>query len=332
MVFIGGQFPETMQRETVFMTMKHYLAVEIGGTKLQVALGDGAGLIEERWRAEVRPEWGGEGIREQLAKIIEEVLVSREINAVGVGFGGPVDWGAGTICCSHQIRGWSEFPLADWIRERTGVRVFVENDANVAALGEALNGAGKGMDPVFYTTLGSGVGGGLVVRGRIYHGARPGESEIGHLRLDRAGAIVESRCSGWAVDARIRDEIRRNPTSLLSEMCRGMERGEARHLGLAVEAGDQLACSILKDTAEDLAFALSHVIHLMHPSVLVVGGGLSLLGEPLRDKIARALPCYVMEAMHPVPEVRLAALGEDSVPVGALLLAASGGGRDLDAS
>ncbi len=306
--------------------MKRYLAVEIGGTKLQVALGDGAGVVLERWRAAVRQDLGGEGIREQLSSIFPEALARCEIGAIGVGFGGPVDWSTGRICCSHQIRGWSDFPLGDWIRERTGVAVFVDNDANVAALSEALTGAGKGRDPVFYITLGSGVGGGLVVQGRIYHGAKPGESEIGHVRLDRAGTIVESRCSGWAVDARIREGIARHPTSLLLGLCRGMKRGEARHLARAVEAGDELAGSILKNTAEDLAYALSHVIHLMHPSVVVVGGGLSLVGEPLRCALAGALPGCVMEAMHPVPEVRLAALGEDSVPVGALLLAACGGG------
>ncbi len=306
--------------------MKRYLAVEIGGTKLQVALGDGGGVVLARWRAEVRRDLGGEGIREQLSRMIPEALGCCEIEAIGVGFGGPVDWSTGRICCSHQIEGWSEFPLGDWIRLKAEVPVFVDNDANVAALGEALNGAGKGRDPVFYITLGSGVGGGLVVQRRIYHGAKPGESEIGHVRLDRAGAIVESRCSGWAVDGRIREGIARHPSSLLAELCRGIERGEARHLARAVKAGDELACSILNYTAGDLAFALSHVIHLMHPSVVVVGGGLSLVGELLRGALAEALPGAVMEAMHPVPEVALAALGEDSVPVGALLLAANGGG------
>ncbi len=304
------------------MDSKLYLAVEIGGTKLQVALGTGGGLIVQRWRAEVRRELGGEGIREQLSRIFPEALKGPGVQSVGVGFGGPVDWAAGKICCSHQIPGWLDFPLGDWIRDLAGVDAFIDNDANVAALGEALKGAGRGENPVFYITLGSGVGGGLVDQGRIFHGAKPGESEIGHVRLDRAGTIVESRCSGWAVDRRIREAIQRHPESLLTDLCRGSARGEARHLARAVMAGDALGCRILKETVDDLAFALSHVIHLMHPSVVVVGGGLSLLGPPLRDALAEALPVHVMEAMHPVPDVRLAELGEDSVPVGALLLAA----------
>ena len=102
-----------------------------------------------------------------------------------------MDWRTGKICCSHQIEGWSDFDLGGWLKKLTGALVFVDNDANVAALGEASHGAGRNANPVFYVTLGSGVGGGLVVDGRIYHGATPGEAEIGHVRLDRAGTILE---------------------------------------------------------------------------------------------------------------------------------------------
>jgi glucokinase len=160
----------------------------------------------------------------------------------------------------------------------------------------------------------------LVVDGKIYHGAIPGEAEIGHVRLDRAGTIVEERCSGWAVDRRIR-EATKDSKGKLAELCRGMNAGEARHLSAALEADDPLAAKILKETADDLAFALSHVVHLCHPEVIVIGGGLSLVGEPLRAAISSTLPKFVMHAFHPAPTIALAALGEDSVPTGALLLA-----------
>lgn len=299
-----------------------FMAVEIGGTKLQVVVGDGEGRIQHRWRDEVRSELGGAGIRERLEQIFVEVKEGYAIAAVGVGFGGPVDVKSGRIRCSHQIEGWADYALRDWVGERVGVEVVVDNDANVAALGEALVGAGEGLNPVSYVTLGSGVGGGLVVDGAIYHGASPGESEIGHLRLDRSGAVVESRCSGWAVDARIREAVRRNPVGLLAERCRGMVRGEARHLREALEAGDPQAIALLGEVAGDLAFGLSHVVHLAHPEVLVLGGGLSLVGEALRAAVEAALEGFVMEAFRPLPRVRLAGLGEDSVPVGALLMAA----------
>jgi glucokinase len=198
----------------------------------------------------------------------------------------------------------------------------VDNDANVAALAEAKRGAGAGFDPVFYVTLGSGVGGGLVVGGRIYHGAAPGESEIGHLRLDKSGVVVEQRCAGWAVDARIRRLKAEGVSSLLVDWMEPIPGGEAKLLARALAANDTVAKRILEETAEDLAFALSHVVHLYHPMVVVLGGGLSLVGEPLRAAVAARLPEFVMEVFQGGPQIKLAALGEDAVPVGALLLAA----------
>jgi glucokinase len=240
---------------------------------------------------------------------------------VGVGFGGPVDWRAGRICRSHQIEGWSEFDLGGWLHELVRVPVEVENDANLAALGEALQGAGKGFNPVFYVTLGSGVGGGLVVDGHIYHGAPPGEAEIGHLRLDRQGTIVEKRCSGWAVDEKIRRLKAKAPASFLARLTNNGQGGEARFLPQALAANDPGAGAIVGETAEDLAFALSHVTHLFHPEVIVIGGGLALTGEPLRAAVAQTLPRFLMEVFGAGPEIRLAALLEDAVPVGALFLA-----------
>jgi glucokinase len=297
-----------------------YLGIEIGGSKLQMVLGDG-GAIVRRWRLTVVPDKGGAGIREQIESTLSEILTLASPPSIGAGFGGPVDWRTGQIRCSHQIEGWTGFELGQWLHSLGTVPVRVDNDANTAALGEALHGAGKGFDPVFYVTLGSGVGGGLVADGRIYHGTTPGEAEIGHVRLDRRGATVESRCSGWAVDRKIRALKTKEPGSLLNGMIGEVKGGEAKHLSAALEKGDAAARNILNDTAEDLAFGLSHVVHLFHPAVIVIGGGLSLVGEPLRQAVAQALPRFIMEAFAPGPQIALAALGEDAVPVGALVLA-----------
>lgn len=299
------------------------LAIEIGGTKLQLALGDERGKILERKRAAVDRAQGGAGIRRQIESAIPELIHGRRIDAVGVGFGGPVDWQTGRVCLSHHIEGWSDFDLAGWLGQLTGARVVVDNDANVAALGEARAGAGVGFDPVFYVTLGSGVGGGLVAGGRIYHGLKPGECEIGHLRLDRNGTIVESRCSGWSVDARIRALAAAEPSSTLARMIGAQRGAEARHLGPALAQGDPLAQRIVSEVASDLALALSHAVHLFHPAVIVLGGGLTGIGEPLRAGVEKELRGLVMEAFAPGPPVRLSALGEDVVPVGALFLAAA---------
>jgi glucokinase len=300
-----------------------FLGIEIGATKLQLVLGDGDGRISQRRRVAVDRARGGAGIREQIAAVLGEWRGSHAWQAVGVGYGGPVDWRTGHIRCSHQVEGWENFPLGEWLRELTGVPVSVENDSNAAALGEALHGAGAGLSPVFYTNSGSGVGGGLVVDGRLYHGAAPGEAEFGHLRLDQAGTIVEDRCSGWAVDRKVRDVARARPEGVLGRLCAGQQGGEARHLAAALAQGDSDAAAILHSTATDHAFALSHVVHLFHPAVIVLGGGLALLGEPWRAAVAEHLPRLVMEAFHPAPPVKLAALGEDVVPVGALALAAA---------
>lgn len=304
--------------------LKSFLGIEIGGTKLQLVLGDANGRIHDRRRLVVAATEGAAGIRRQIERTIPELLADKKISAVGVGFGGPVDWRTGQINRSHQLAGWSGFALADWLRGQTGTEVFVDNDANVAALGEALGGAGVGLNPVVFVTLGSGVGGGLVADGKIYHGATPGEAEIGHLRLDRTGTTVESRCAGWAVDARIRDLNRREPAGLLARLAGNEARGEARHLAAALQQGDAAAERILREVAQDLAFGLSHVVHLFHPQVIILGGGLSGVGEPLRAAVAAALVGFTMEAFQPGSEIRLPALGEDSVPIGALLLAGAG--------
>jgi glucokinase len=293
------------------------LGIEIGGTKLQIVSGDTSGAIRERRRFHVDVSRGAAGIRSQIEAVIKDIPAK----AIGVGFGGPVDWQTGQICCSHQIEGWAGFSLGEWLASISGVPVRVDNDANLAALGEATRGAGVGFNPLFYVTLGSGVGGGLIIDNKIYHGAKPGESEIGHIRLDRNGTILESRCSGWAVDAKIRKLKETGADSILCKVIGEEIGGEARHLARALQENDAAALEILHDTAEDLAFGLSHVTHLFHPEVIVLGGGLSLLGEPLRAAVAKELPQFIMKVFGEGPQTRLAALGEDAVPTGALIAA-----------
>jgi glucokinase len=292
--------------------MRRFIGIEIGGTKLQIVAGDDNGMITERLRFAVAPRDGGAAIREQIEKALPDFVDKTNAQAIGIGFGGPVDWETGCICCSHQIEGWSEFPIQTWHSEMIGLPVRVDNDANVAALGEALHGAGRGRHTVFYVTLGSGVGGGLVVGGKIYYGAKPGESEIGHVRLDRSGTTVESRCSGWAVDKKMRDAKLADTNG-----------GEAKVLRQLVETGNPVAQKVLVETSDDLAFGLSHVVHLFHPEIIVLGGGLSLVGEPLRAAVEAAMGKYIMQAFAPAPVLALSELQEDAVPIGALALAAS---------
>jgi glucokinase len=304
------------------MTTPHYVAIEIGGTKLQLCAGTADGTILDRRRFLVERDRGAEGIREQIAQAVPELVAKWQPAAIAAGYGGPVEWRTGRIWRSYHIAGWSDFPLGDWLREKTGLPSFVENDSNLATLGEALCGAGKGMSPVFYTNMGSGVGGGLAVDGRIYHGAPPGEMEFGHLRLHGPDRILEDDCAGWSLDRAIRAAVEKAPESKLAQLVAADPGGEARHLAAALEAGDPLAQSLLATQAGHLANALGVVVQLLHPEVIVIGGGVSLLGEPLRAAVAERLPSFIMDVFQPGPQVRLAGLREDSVPVGALLMAA----------
>jgi len=146
--------------------LKRCLGIEIGGTKLLIVTGDQSGRIETSWRAAVERGAGAKRIRGQIERGIRQ-MSRGGVAAVGVGFGGPINWRTGKIERSYQIEGWSGCELGTWIAKVAGAPAAVDNDANVGALGVAMRGAGMKANPVFYVTLGSGVGGGVVVGGRI---------------------------------------------------------------------------------------------------------------------------------------------------------------------
>ncbi|NIA31241.1 MAG: ROK family protein [Actinobacteria bacterium] len=300
---------------------EHYIGIEIGGTKLQIVVGDEQCNIVKHYRISVDKEKGAAGIQQEIEATLKNLPNEYNPRAIGVGFGGPVDCETGEIAVSHQISGWSGFQLVSWLGDMTGLPVQVENDANTAALGEAIKGVGKDFSIVFYITLGSGVGGGLVADGKIYHGMKPGEAEIGLMMFDKSGANLESHCSGWAVDAKIRQYIAKNPHTILAQLAGKESKAQARFLVPAMAQGDDGARKILEETADDLAFGLSHVVHLLNPAIIILGGGLSLIGEPLRATVSSLIRKYITKAYLPGPEIEIAALGEDVVCIGALLLA-----------
>src|SRR5437764_3445532 len=142
-----------------------YLGIEIGGTKLQLGLGRGDGRLLGLWRGTVNPAAGGEGIRQQILAAVLELLATSNadwvsLRGVGVGFGGPTDDRTQRVIKSHHVAGWEDFPLAEWLTGHLWVPVVICNDADAACLAEATTGAGRGVSPVFYMTIGSGIGGG----------------------------------------------------------------------------------------------------------------------------------------------------------------------------
>ena len=308
------------------------LGIEIGGTKLQTAIVDSGGAVLGRVADRVDPAGGAEGIRAVLAGQLDRAVREARgrgiaIRAAGIGFGGPVDRDRGVVATSFHVGGWGEFPLAAWVADRLGalvgaIPVILENDSNAATLGEALAGAGRGSRVVLYSNSGSGIGAGLVIDGALYRGRPCGEMELGHLRLSRGGGILEETSAGWALDGKVREAIAADPgCGLAREAAKGAEAPSARFLPAALAAGDATARAILDEAAGFYAHALAHAVHLLNPDVIVLGGGVAAIGEPWRESVARQIESLLMVPFRPGPPVRLAALGEDVVPVGAALAA-----------
>jgi glucokinase len=312
-----------------------FLGIEIGGTKLQLGLGHGDGRLSALWRGTVEVAAGPEGIRRQITAAVPELLAKAgldraQIQGVGIGFGGPVDDATRTIIKSHQIEGWDGFPLADWITDMLGWSTVLGNDADVAGLAEALFGAGKGLSPIFYITIGSGIGGGFIINGEIYRGCGRGAGEIGHLRLppqSNAGSrrtIVEHVASGWGIEdeARLRAEDVSWARKLLGLAADRPERITARLVGEAAERGDEFASRILGHAWACLAEAICQVIALLCPRRIVIGGGVSLMGEKLLFQPLRSLVAErVFRPFADCYDIAPAALGEEVVVHGALALA-----------
>ena len=300
--------------------MKSFAGIEISGSRLQIVIGDDRAHIHQRYNFSIDGTAGAEAMCKQITTTFDEIDTDI-IRGIGIGFGGPVDHKTGKIWTSYEIEGWSNFPIRNWLSDLTGVFVSVENDANVAAYGEALFGSGKNYDNVYYVMLGCGVGAGHVLEKNIYHGHRPGETEMGHIRLDKAGRTVESSCSVLAIEEKIRDANIKYPNSKLAKLTSRLHTGEYKHLMEAVSFNDEAAIEILRHTADDLAFSLSHAVHLLHPETVIIGGESSLACEPLRKAVEEKLRHYLMDAFHPGPDIQLSKLKEDAVAVGALALA-----------
>jgi glucokinase len=286
-----------------------FIGIEIGGTKLQLGVGPGDGTLAGLWRGGVDLAAGGAGIRRQIVAAVPELLAQASVErprvrGLGIGFGGPVDDATRGVLKSHQVGGWDGFPLAAWAEEALGLPTALGNDADCAGLAEALFGAGKGLSPIFYMTIGSGIGGGLVVNGEVYRGTGKGAAEVGHLRMATADGpkVLELVASGWAID-------------------RAAGRS-GREVAEAVAHGDTAARAVVDAACGYLAEALCHVIALLCPRRIVIGGGVSLMGEevffaPLRRMVAERVFRPFADCYEIVP----AALGEEVVVHGALALA-----------
>ncbi len=326
------------------------LGIEIGGTKLQLGVGDGEHAhFEALERYDVNPQHGAEGILRQIADSARNLCSRFNIQRVGFGFGGPVDGSSGRVITSHQIEGWTDCALVDWVHESLSLPAVLGNDCDCAALAEARYGAGQGHRTVFYVTVGTGVGGGLVINECVHGTDRPAVAEIGHLRPGLLAtdphATVESLASGWGIAAtaraalqdepqRLHDRLLPNGRPSLTETDRAdlLHRcnGDAKSLttltiGEAASAGNQGARAILRTGTDALGWAIAQMVALVAPDVIVIGGGVSLMGDELfLDPIREAVRQYVFPPLADAVSLTSPKLGEEVVVHGAIALGSQG--------
>ncbi|MCW5951944.1 MAG: ROK family protein [Propionibacteriaceae bacterium] len=313
------------------------IGVEIGGTKLQVALGTREGDLLQVVRGRVHAGRGRDGILDWIAGHVAGFLSGRSptsegIRAIGVGFGGPVD-GSGRVIKSVQIPDWDGFALKRWFEERFAIPTFVYNDSSAAGFGEFKLGTGEGTSQFFYTNIGSGIGGSLVLDGDLFDGQGVGAAELGQTRIpDWTSSVpgadikLEALCSGWAIEARLRSPGYVPMGSRLIELARGrVEQINCRMLADAVARGDAFALAELDAVATGMGIALANVLCLFQPERIAVGGGVSLIGAPLLSRIRKRTREREFISNHQRYEILPCRLGENIVLHGAVILAA----RDL---
>ncbi len=273
------------------------LAIDIGGTKLALALFEDGKIVQQARRPTDR-ERGPAYALPEIAAIAKQWS---GFEACGVGFGGPVDFDNQRVALSTHAAGWDGFPLRDHLQAVLGVPVIIDNDANVAALGESRFGAGVGQLPMFYITVSTGVGGGLVLAdGCVYRGANSWACEIGHLTIRPGGP--ECLCGA---------------RGCLERMCCGLwlERDHGQSPRALFEDA-----AFVERYVVDLALGVKAALMLLNPAVVVIGGGIAQAGDrlfvPLREELARQWPDWSGART----EVLQAALGEHSVLWGAYAL------------
>jgi len=310
------------------------LGLEIGGTKLQATEGLSDGTIVRVLRANVDRSRGAQGILEWFGQSAPELIAQarkegREPKAVGIGFGGPVETGTGRVLVSHQIQGWEGVALKSWFEEHVGLPTVVENDANAAGWAEYCKGLGRGTKNFFYMNIGSGIGGALIVEGRLYNGQGRGAGEIGHTWVpDWTSAEpgmtdkLENLCSGWAIERRMRALSPLAAGTPLFALCGGVPGHlTCPMLAEAARGGDAFAMGEVRHVAETVALALANLVTLFHPEKIALGGGVALMGDVLLTPLHAALDRRVFGPYRGMYELSACQLEEDVVTTGALLLA-----------
>jgi glucokinase len=314
-----------------------YLGIEIGGTKLQLGIGDGTGgSLAALERRDVELSRGAAGIRQQIEETGQQLLRQYDVQSIGIGFGGPLDRTRGTIIRSFHVEGWDGFALRSWCQDTLQRPTVIENDANAAGLGEARYGAGRDAGVVFYSNIGTGIGGALITHGDVYHGgAELAVAEIGHLRPGPSciapDQIVESFASGLGLTGMAQEKLQglgigdAAYQDLLKKCAGDLQNLTAKIVFEAAAENNTAALDVVHRGIQTYGWALGTAITLLSPDTVVIGGGIAQAGDklflqPLREAVTQ----YVMPSLKESYRIEPAMLGEEVVVYGAIALADSG--------
>lgn len=300
--------------------MRYVIGIDIGGTNLVVGAVREDGTDHQFLRSEpTRPEEGPDGVLDRLVRLARSViddtlaLPGAAVLGVGVGAPGPLSTTTGVVFLTPNL-GWVDLPLRQRLADALGYPTTLDNDANCAVLGEWWRGAARGTRQALGVTIGTGVGGGVIIDGRLYHGATDCAGEFGHATLDPQGrrckcgnyGCLEAYASGPAIALRAVEAIQAGAPSTIAELVGGqLEAVTAQHVYDAARDGDELALEVVRDAARYLGAGIANLINIFNPEVVVVCGGVTQAGDrlfgPLRQEVTRRAFRPAVEACRIVP-------------------------------
>lgn len=316
------------------------LGVDIGGTKVAAGLVDAQGAIFFQARVAMPARESAAAGFAAVQAAIEAVFAAHpdarsSLSGIGICAPGPLDPVTGVILNPPNVPCWRNFPLAAEVQHVFGVAALVDNDGNAAALAEAHWGAGMGYRNVFYATLGTGIGTGIIFDERIYHGRTGSAAEGGHLTIDYRGpkcgcgkrGCIEAYCSGPAIARRAKEwlvEAGRGESKILALAGGELDAVTAEIVAEAYRRGDALATEVLQETADFLAIWTGNVIDLLEPDVFIFGGGVAQLMSGFFGRISEQLPSWCVNPRSAEIPIVLAKFGSDAGIAGAAALCRMG--------
>ncbi|MGN8897773.1 ROK family protein [Flavonifractor sp. HCP28S3_F3] len=310
----------------------HYLGIDLGGTNVAAAVVDQDGTILGKVSLPT-PRTGPEAVADQMAAAARAAaeqagIGMEEIRSVGIGSPGTIEPQHGLIKFWSNLD-FEDVPLAALMEERLNKPIYLENDANAAALGEFAAGAGKGSQSMVAITLGTGVGGGAVLGGKLYTGFNYAGMEVGHFVIEHGGRLCtcgrkgcfEAYCSATALIKRTREVMEENPDSLLWQLAGSLDKVNGRTPFDAAAQGDAAAGKVIDEYVDYLGCGVASLVNIFQPEVFCIGGGPSAQGETLMAPVRYILnrEDYARNSVHRTRLVR-AALGNDAGIIGAALL------------